>query len=908
MASRKLTFDASRPSSRNLGASPAARSPFKNSPQQNVFVSPTHALGTPTRSAQRAALSRMQQSRRETIAFGAPLLSPTTSRRNPLQAITEQELQRGNQLQQIQDNMNLGARYAPRAVDSKQQQQHPHQADMSTHRPETLVLAHGAPNAANADNGDASANAGTEAQSQQTKRVAEWIFAYRRAFPNFVFYFEGIDETTQQRLSAPIRALGARVETFFSAQAVTHVVVESASALGENAANSSHVVALARRFQLKIWDVEKLEKRVLAFLLPGFNVAAAQGPSVVSAKRKLNEAFSAEKLYAMRHKTYEGAAVSHGIDFYYFKHYYVLAEDSTHLNRPAIMEDFRPPPPGRDPPWPKLYMVPTGRCPFVQYDDPTTSSKESDSDTNSNKENLTPEPEPTMPTAPLLSKTPASRLQNTPRRQTWAPAAIRAVAEEEDNEPKPFSTVQAQRAEGKAAAHDPLLTPTRPSRGFSVTATTNLLLQRPELRNYDASGVMDSNASGIGQGIGVTSTSTAFHVGGVDPVLQQSLLQNLNGGLVTHLSKLEQPVARIVSQKDSAIADACKEGRVPPAPRTKKPRVPVRRPVVAKPGYCENCRVKYDDMMAHVKSAQHRRFAANERNWLDLDALLDKVRRPLRKQDSDLSSSHSLYALSSDDAAHGIIGSAGLSAPASLHENWDNTTFGTHRFAHPSASAHLLASGRIGTESPTTAIATDGAAVSVSTVSRPAASIIDLTFSNSRAGSNSASSAAEDDNVATDNLQPTTTTSATVPPVTPVAQRAEPTAEKGTVEALVSSLETPQFRSHHHARPSSLYEDAATLVSRGAAGRGQRFDQQSTPTQNSKHADILHNDAGISTLVQPSRVLAKACPESSIESPSANEKPKAAAAAATAKASIKDRHAMAERLCHLLHGEPDDSL
>ncbi|KAJ1803042.1 Cdc7p-Dbf4p kinase complex regulatory subunit, partial [Coemansia sp. RSA 2599] len=376
MASRKLTFDASRPSTRNLGASPAARSPFKDSPQQNALVSPAQALGTPTRSAQRAALSRMQQSRRETIAFGGPLLSPTANRRNPLQAITEQERQRNNQLQQIQDDMGLGVRYAPRAVDSKLHRQ----AEMPPPRPDALALAahgalggaHGAIGVAAMAEADACTNAGADAHSQQTKRVAEWIFAYRRAFPNFVFYFEGIDETTKQRLSAPIRALGAHIETFFSAQAVTHVIVENAGALDENAANASHVVALAKRFQLKIWDIEKLEKRVLAFLLPGFNAAAAQSPSVVTAKRKLNEAFSAEKLYAMRHKTYEGAAVSHGVDFYYFKHYYVLAEDNTHLNRPAIMEDFRPPPPGRDPPWPKLYMVPTGRCPFVQYDDPTT--------------------------------------------------------------------------------------------------------------------------------------------------------------------------------------------------------------------------------------------------------------------------------------------------------------------------------------------------------------------------------------------------------------------------------------------------------------------------------------------------------------------------------------------------------
>ncbi|KAJ2383449.1 Cdc7p-Dbf4p kinase complex regulatory subunit, partial [Coemansia sp. RSA 2603] len=668
----------------------------------------------------------------------------------------------------------------------------------------------------------------------------------------------GIDEGTQQRLSSPIRALGAKVETFFSAQAVTHVIIESTGAATENGVSgSSHVVALAKRFGLKIWDVEKLEKRVLGFLIPGYNTSTAQIPSVVTAKRKLNEAFSTEKLFAMRHKTYEGATVAHGVEFYYFKYYYVLAEDGTHLNRPAIMEDFRPPEPGRDPPWPKLYMVPTGRCPFVQYEEPTTSSKGSDSEGDSNKENVTPEPEATLPTAHLLSKTPGtSRLQNTPRRKTWTPAAIRAIGDAEDHTPRLFGTAQPERANLTTGRQDPLLTPTRPARGIS--ASINSLSQYVNARNNDVNGIMDSNASGIGNAVGVTSTSTAFHVGSIDPVMQQNLLQNLNGGLVSHLSKLEQPVARIVQPSvtpataSNALAatgsatvgaSASLKGRVPPAPRTKKARVPVRRPVVAKPGYCENCRVKYDDMLAHVKSPQHRRFASNERNWLDLDDLLDNVKRPQRKQIPGDNANSGLYSLSSEEAA-ADNSSFDASALPSISGAWDSAVFDTNRHSNLSAGVHLFASGRLSTESPATAIATDGtAAPAASTASRPANhSVIDLTASHSSSTSSPASCDDGSANapVATasaldgkDRLQQSVA-DADCFPVTPIAQRAG----SGSIEALVSSLETPQFDSSAVAAP---FDEASTFVS-----RRHILDpvHAVTPTHNSRHAEALHESIG----------------------------------------------------------------
>ncbi|KAL8872141.1 MAG: hypothetical protein Q9174_002175 [Haloplaca sp. 1 TL-2023] len=54
-----------------------------------------------------------------------------------------------------------------------------------------------------------------------------------------------------------------------------------------------------------------------------------------------------------------------------------------------------------------------------------------------------------------------------------------------------------------------------------------------------------------------------------------------------------------------------------------------------KPGYCENCRDKYDDFEQHILDRKHRKFAANPANWKDLDALLLQLGRPLKEGFSD---------------------------------------------------------------------------------------------------------------------------------------------------------------------------------------------------------------------------------------------------------------------------------
>ncbi|KAF6014350.1 hypothetical protein HII13_000695 [Brettanomyces bruxellensis] len=45
----------------------------------------------------------------------------------------------------------------------------------------------------------------------------------------------------------------------------------------------------------------------------------------------------------------------------------------------------------------------------------------------------------------------------------------------------------------------------------------------------------------------------------------------------------------------------------------------------SKPGYCENCRVKYADFGEHIQTDKHRQFALNPANFREIDDLINTV-------------------------------------------------------------------------------------------------------------------------------------------------------------------------------------------------------------------------------------------------------------------------------------------
>lgn len=59
---------------------------------------------------------------------------------------------------------------------------------------------------------------------------------------------------------------------------------------------------------------------------------------------------------------------------------------------------------------------------------------------------------------------------------------------------------------------------------------------------------------------------------------------------------------------------------------TRRPRATAartRRTEQLVAGYCEICRVRYDDLSKHVQTEQHLNFVGNDDNFLSLDTLIN---------------------------------------------------------------------------------------------------------------------------------------------------------------------------------------------------------------------------------------------------------------------------------------------
>ncbi|KAJ1905818.1 hypothetical protein LPJ81_001717, partial [Coemansia sp. IMI 209127] len=273
-------------------------------------------------------------------------------------------------------------------------------------------------------------------------------------------------------------------------------------------------------------------------------------------------------------------------------------------------------------------------------------------------------------------------------------------------------------------------------------------------------------------------------------------------------------------------------------------------------------------------SPQHLRFATNERNWLELDTLLENVKRPAKKPQPVVLSGPSDYAalvLSSDDGsipqtpavinsatdcrvlslASGDVAAATASAPASIGANWNVGAPISLSLApsYMATSVQMLASGRLSTE---TGDNTDAATIATPAPNRHRGTrvsgsrdIIDLSFSNS----NTNSSCTSPRPLSHDGSVKQHGTSF----ATPAPRRGADTSN--SIESLVMSLETPEFQD----RSLSAHCDEATTLVGNRLDRYSRLSHYTpagkhgstleTPTRNNSALNILDG----ATLSQPNR-------------------------------------------------------
>ncbi|GAA5924293.1 hypothetical protein JCM3775_005648 [Rhodotorula graminis] len=488
-----------------------------------------------------------------------------------------------------------------------------------------------------------------KATAQDKEKAAtenqQWRNKFRKAFPSFTFYFDAIDEATKASLGAQVKRLGSSVDQFFSKK-VTHVVTSrpvpsaagkenvsdspAASKVGggmlESAAgkvkkatarspkmyelpngqklrplvgdfdknpfiDSQDILSKALDFGLKIWPAEKLQ-----LMLTRINHHSPSKENGLQRDPSLPSLLRDEQLYGTR----ERDPFVPRTDTHYFpsNKYFLVVEDSTGEHRPIVAKEYDKPRKHEEPSWPILYGGIEGRTGFYRYDGEITYERR------------------VPPPAPLVAPQQQQQQQQVANggkggfgsvaARALAPNLRRAVSLQN------VAREQAGRADGigagvgAAGAHHPRRDSFMAASGNSQTITSNIASATSTAARSGA-----AQASRFGANGGLVDKRLA--------VLSNRTVSVAGSGLAGGVAR----VKRMGIQRSVSVDGGLNGLRVPAAAAA------AVRDEPKKPGYCENCRVKYDDFKDHVVSSKHRRFALNPKHWVELDRLLEKIERPL---------------------------------------------------------------------------------------------------------------------------------------------------------------------------------------------------------------------------------------------------------------------------------------
>ncbi|KAJ7497153.1 Dfp1/Him1, central region-domain-containing protein [Mycena latifolia] len=468
--------------------------------------------------------------------------------------------------------------------------------------------------------------------AEREQQRIEFKEKYRRAFPGWKFYFD-TDNILPDNLSAvklaqaKIRQLGGSIEDFFSNN-ITHLITdqpvpsEAPPILSANKENdvprnrlkspiklkgpaaddltlpAYDLLSKAKSFEnTKVWNIPKLQSVVDRCLDIGPAAASTVAPSTtLPSQRSLSRLLQSERL----HGTSERDPTQKRHDYKYFNRgsYFMIVEDiRQELATVAVQEYIIPK--GRDAasvkvPWPVLHCHPQARGPFLPFDEKEKKRWE---------------------------KTQRLEVQQAGERQERQDKMLRVEAMKRKAEAR----LQACNQGGDL----------RRSASMNNMHRRAMLLDEQRFVDLDDGDVADSaNASGYlpggymaasGNSVGITSTTGTTSTAGLS--FNTSTLPPSLRGRQEVLTSLKFPSAKTKGGDMGPPVNVPERRPLLKKSRsTNTMRLP-KRDEGSKPGYCECCRMKFDDFTKHIAGRKHRKFAVDDGNFLQLDYILARVKR-----------------------------------------------------------------------------------------------------------------------------------------------------------------------------------------------------------------------------------------------------------------------------------------
>ncbi|KAK0461411.1 Dfp1/Him1, central region-domain-containing protein [Desarmillaria tabescens] len=481
--------------------------------------------------------------------------------------------------------------------------------------------------------------------TERAQKDKEFKDKYSRAFPTFTFHFDlshlEPDTGLRKSLEARIVQLGGVIEDFFSKD-VTHLITNQKGdgdddADKENNPKSSisktnstikspsksrtrvvgddgamyGLITKAVEWKMKTWSTAKLDSVLSRCLevpmLTGSNPSratnAAQPMNAVQPYRSLARLLQSERV----HGSTERDPTQKRHDFTYFSRgsYWVLVEDMQQELATIAAHEYEVSK-GRDSSikgsWPVAHCHPHARGPFIPFDDRERRRWE-----RNKKEEMEQKDEQAREQKKKLLRLEAMKRKARAQVHSKGPGDLRRSA----------SMNNLHR------------------RGILDEQEVGEALGDDNIDSANASGYLGSGAYVAASGNSVSITSTTGTTSTTDYSHSRPLPPSLRAQIGNEVTTSRR-LASIAKDGDG------KSTMGPPtyiptrsglrkSRSTNSLRLP-KREEGSKPGYCESCRVKFDDFKVHVKTKKHDRYANNAANFSSLDFVLSRIRRRTRAE------------------------------------------------------------------------------------------------------------------------------------------------------------------------------------------------------------------------------------------------------------------------------------
>ncbi|KAH0843581.1 hypothetical protein AYO21_11268 [Fonsecaea monophora] len=528
-----------------------------------------------------------------------------------------------------------------------------------------------------------------ETLSKEDSGLKMWQRHYRKVFPSFRFYFDGFPEEVKSRFLRHITALGAKEEKFFSKavthivtarpipvelgktnaagdgaaqpspteehpQTINPSLLEKnprghgGSHVMRNAVNPMDILVRGKEMGMKIYSIDKLQ-RVLNSVLDdtgnhGHHTRASAHTTRLQ-QEDLGEVLRNEKLGVASERELPSMSMVA------FKGPFIYVHDMDEKYRPTLVRDYPKVARRTDGEWPQFRSASVGKCPFVE--DPAMKKDIEQEQRRAQKLALQQQEQQRQQQQQREQHAPRTRshvtvttASNDAPRRTSPRKALQPV-NNGANASMDLDKERGSKSHSAVMERQPSFPP-MPKRGDLE------FVRPPQLhmpREPAASGIQRSNLTSAIQSQMISSTAgTGVKAGTSKEVhhqLQRQVLERTHTGSLSvgsipsshrmndlagvlksargpapqraAKSKAQEKLGGIQEEADSHADDIAAER----ATQTSRRRKAIKRD--PKPGYCENCRDKYEDFDEHVVSRKHRKFAMTQSNWTELDALLAKL-------------------------------------------------------------------------------------------------------------------------------------------------------------------------------------------------------------------------------------------------------------------------------------------